>query len=170
MGIGDIIDWNWIIAWILVNNPQEWISCVTAAFDLSPSQTSRLASLGKTNKCPWTLAPDIACTIISYVHLRCVGCLFPSLIHHWLGLCCLFAYRQLSFFSMMNPSSFSGSTQPSMNSSTSRASLSRFAFADGTTLEQFKKRWLCRAEVVTLLWRFLGGSGRDSWPYAANAA
>ena len=41
---------------------------------------------------------------------------------------------------------------------------SRLTFADGTTLDQLKKRWLCRGEVVTQLWKFLGCSGRDSWP------
>lgn len=42
---------------------------------------------------------------------------------------------------------------------------SRLTFADGTSLDELKRRWLCRGEVVSQLWKFLGCSGRDSWPY-----
>ena len=76
-------------------------------------------------------------------------------------------YQELSRVCPMDPSNLPNSTLSMKNSSTRETPNSMFTFTDGTTLEQLKNRWLCRAEVVTLLWRFLGCRGDDSWPYAS---
>ena len=55
---------------------------------------------------------------------------------------------------------------PILHTSLSPHAPSRFTFADGTSIEHLKRRWLCRGAVITQLWRFLGCSGSDSWPYA----
>ncbi len=100
-------------------------------------------------------------------NLVCTHC--PALFvcsERWPFLCPRAAalHLKLPCLYSMKPCGLPVCPLPILSNSSNQSAPSRFMFTDGTTLEQLKNRWLCRGEVVTLLWRFLGSRGGDSWP------